>query len=226
VSFHTNQAADDLLQVQKCLGGDLSALGALRERLDGPLRAILRSRGASPTEADDTVADLWGECVADGAGRPVLLDKYSGKCPLQSWLATVATNRWYDLKRHEARGFRIFQGGSDPSEHTTEPPPQPAPAPGEDAIVDLLRGSLKAAFAAISAESMVLLRLVYLHGLSQREVARMLGWNETKLSRVLKQAMQQIEDDTLREVEKRDSWLALTWQDFLDLCQTEQIGFL
>ena len=46
------------------------------------------------------------------------------------------------------------------------------------------------------------------------------------VSRLLSRAMEQIESDTLGELKKRDAWLELTWQDFLDLCQTHQIGFL
>ena len=72
----------------------------------------------------------------------------------------------------------------------------------------------------------VLLRLVYIHGLTQREIVRMLGWYESKVSRVLSQTMEQIQTHTLREVKKRDPWLELTWQDFLDLCETHQIGFI
>ena len=54
----------------------------------------------------------------------------------------------------------------------------------------------------------------------------MLHWNESKMSRVLSEAMSQIERNTLRELKKRDPLLELTWQDFLDLCEIEQVGFL
>ena len=54
----------------------------------------------------------------------------------------------------------------------------------------------------------------------------MLGWHESKVSRALSQAMRQIQSDTLQELKKRDPLLELTWQDFVDLCQTQQIGFL
>jgi hypothetical protein len=73
---------------------------------------------------------------------------------------------------------------------------------------------------------MVLLRLVYLYGLTQREIVRMLHWHESKVSRTLSEAMSHIERNTLRELKKRDPLLELTWQDFLSLCETEQVGFL
>ena len=71
-----------------------------------------------------------------------------------------------------------------------------------------------------------MLRLVYLHGISQREVCRMWGWNEAKVSRHLSAAMETIEAETLLRLRQKDPWLKLTWQDFVDLCETHQIGFL
>ena len=62
---------------------------------------------------------------------------------------------------------------------------------------------------------MVLLRLVYLHDLTQREIVRMLGWSESKVSRFLARAMKEIETHTLKELKKRDPWLELSWQDFV-----------
>jgi DNA-directed RNA polymerase specialized sigma24 family protein len=96
----------------------------------------------------------------------------------------------------------------------------------EDALVNLLRDSLSAAFGRCSPEVMVLLRLRYLHDVSQREIVRMLGWHESKVSRVLSQAMWDIEANVLREIKRRDPWLELTWSDFVALCETRQIGFL
>jgi RNA polymerase sigma factor (sigma-70 family) len=228
MSTQIDQAAEDLLQVQKCLHGDAAALGSLRERFDGTLRAILTGRGASATEAGDIVADLWGDCVVRGGEHPVLLEKYSGKCPLQGWLALVATNRWYDAKRREARGAKLMAGRSEefsPADVVDQPREQ-TPAGFDDAIVDLLRDCLKASFAACAPQEMVLLRLVFLHGVSQREVARALGWNESKLSRNLSQTMQNVQTKVLAEIKKRDPWLELSWRDFVDLCQTRHIGFL
>jgi DNA-directed RNA polymerase specialized sigma24 family protein len=100
------------------------------------------------------------------------------------------------------------------------------PSSKEDTLTALLRDCLRAAFAACSPEAIVLLRLVYLHELTQREIVRMLGWSESKVSRFMGSAMEQIETRTLRELKKRDPWLELSWQDFVDLCETYQVSFL
>ena len=207
--------------------GDVHALAQLRERLQGPLERILLARGASQTEAADILADLWADCVPGAPERPSLLDKFSGKCTIQGWLATVATNRWIDFKRRDAR--RAELPATESGEERTVGEPQEglhSPLDSEPVLIALLRDSLETAFARCPAQQMVLLRLVYLHGLSQREVGRMLGWGESKVSRFLSQAMIRIQKDTLRELKEMDPLLELTWQDFVDLCETHQVGFL
>jgi RNA polymerase sigma factor (sigma-70 family) len=207
--------------------GQPEALAALREQCHAPLLHTLLARGASRTEAEDLLADLWTDCVPGAADRPSLLEKFSGRCSLPSWLATVATNRWIDLRRRQTRrGEGVVptdrEGEGDPLDRLAAP----AMSASEEPLVELLRASLRAAFARCAPEAMVLLRLVYLHGLTQREVARMLGWSEFKVSRHLAEAMRDIEATTLRELQRRDPWLELTWQDFVDLCETHQLGFL
>jgi len=217
----------DRLKLKECLQGDLEALAFLREKHQPFLRAVLIRRGASATEAEDLLADFWGDCVPGLDDRPALLERFSGRCSLGSWLATVATNRLFDLKRK-----RRFRG---PSFHGQDQVP-PAVASGgalgqaplakDPDLVDLLRVSLQRAFDVCSADALLMLRLVYLHGLTQREVGRMWGWHESKVSRRLDQCLSEIQSDTLRFINKADPWMELTWGDFLDLCQTHQLGFI
>jgi RNA polymerase sigma factor (sigma-70 family) len=227
MSLDSAQMDGDRLQVQKCQQGDPDALAWLREKCHSALTNILLSRGANRTEAEDVLADMWSDCVPGRQDRPALLEKFSGKCNIQGWLATVATNRWIDRKRRDAKQVDLPPLDPEkPEESSLDHLPAAASPTKEDALVELLRTSLQAAFRRCPDELMVLLRLVYLHGLSQREIVRMLGWHESKVSRALSQAMRQIQSDTLQELKKRDPMVELTWQDFLDLCETQQIGFL
>jgi len=217
---------DETALVSRCRRGNPEALAELRQGCHQTLVNILLSRGASRTEAEDLMADLWGECVPGPGDHPSLLEKFSGRCTLQGWIATVATNRWIDLKRRQERRGELALlehaiGESNPVERL----PAVSLTTKDEALVNLLRDSLGAAFALVPSESLVLLRLVYLHHLTQRELVRMLGWSESKVSRILSQAMRTIEQHTLKELKKRDAWLELTWQDFVDLCETHQIGF-
>lgn len=222
----TSPTADESLKVARCRQGDPDALAELREKCQNPLLGILLSRGADRTEAEDLLADLWADCVPGQDDRPSILEKFSGKCTLQGWLATVATNRWVDRKRKQSRYVDPGQDGSAQAEHEYVARLEAASYASEDTLIALLRDSLKAAFASCSPEARVLLRLVYLHELSQREIVQMLGWSESKVSRFLSKAMEEIEKHTLAEVKMRDSWLDLTWQDFVELCETHQIGFM
>src|SRR5438067_835704 len=112
MSSESLQLDDQPLQVEKCQRGDPEALAALRQRCHSHLAKILLARGASQTETDDLLADLWTDCVPGDSERPSLLEKFSGKCTLQGWLATVATNRLIDLKRKQQR-----RGGPIPQEN-------------------------------------------------------------------------------------------------------------
>jgi RNA polymerase sigma factor (sigma-70 family) len=218
--------ADEALQVRKCQDGDPVALADLRARCHQPLSNILLARGASRTEAEDLLADLWADCVPGPGERPSLLEKFSGKCSLQGWLATVATNRWVDFKRRQARRVELdASGNGSGGDPMAEMPAVPA-ADRDAGTVSMLRESLQAAFALCPADAMVCLRLVYLHGLTQREVMRLLGWSESKVSRFLNQAMVQIEKVTMAELKKRDPWIELTWLDFVEMCQNHDVGFL
>src|SRR6266566_10082216 len=117
MSSRTSQPDSQNLQVSKCRQGDVEALAELRDQCHGSLLGILLSRGAGRTEAEDLLADLWSDCVPGNDDRPSILEKFSGKCTLQGWLATVATNRWIDLKRRQARHLEVSHNGSGPAEH-------------------------------------------------------------------------------------------------------------
>ncbi|PWU12599.1 MAG: hypothetical protein C5B50_21115 [Verrucomicrobia bacterium] len=216
---------EDLELAERCREGDAAALTVLRERHAGSLMNILIARGANPAEAEDVLGELWARCVPGGEDRPSLLEKFNGKCPVQNWLCRVATNRWLDGKRREK-----YWGEPPPSDEGQTTFVNRVPAPPTDdldsTLVSMLRDSLRAAFDQCPPHALVLLHLVYRHGVTQREVMRMLTWSESKVSRALSGAMDEIRERTLEEVKKRDPWLQPAWQDFVDLCQSEPLGFL
>jgi RNA polymerase sigma factor (sigma-70 family) len=209
---------DELALLKKCLQGDVEALGRLREKCHPNVLNILVSRGASRTEAEDSLADLWSDCVPRGDEGQSLLEKFKGNCKLQVWLSVVATRRWIDFKRRQRRN--VSPAGPEENEDWPAGEAAPARIPGEGALAEILRQSLQSALSQCSAEALVLLRLRYVHNLSQRELAHMLAWHESKVSRLLSQSMQEIETKTLGEVRKQDRWLQLAWDDFLNLCDS------
>jgi RNA polymerase sigma factor (sigma-70 family) len=185
MSFPSSQTDDDDEQVRKAQQGDAEALAALHDKCHSSLVSILLARGANPTEADDVLADLWSDCVPSAPEKASLLAKFGGKFSVLSWLARVASNRWIDLKRRGAK----FAGRE---EIDFDDLPGNPTALEDDLLLNLLRDSLRSGFALCPGEAMIMLRLVYMHGLTQREVGRMLGWTESKTSRTLSLSMELI----------------------------------
>ena len=204
--------------VQQAQQGDAEALAELRGQCQAPLLSILRSRGAGETEAEEILADLWSDCVP-GAGKACLLAKFNGQAAPLGWLARVAINRWIDARRRRAKFDSQAEVDLD------ELPAGPA-AMEDHSLQAALRESLQAAFAGCSPAALLTLRLVYLHGITQREIGRMLGWTESKTSRTVSQALAQIEQQTLKQLEIRHPHLELAWDDLVALCASREIDFL
>jgi RNA polymerase sigma factor (sigma-70 family) len=213
---------EDLRTVSACINGDNRALEALQGRFQKRLMGQLISRGATETEAHDLLADLWAECIVGRQDRPPLFEKYHGKCGLYTWMVTVATHRLVDLKRRQK-----FQGdlptprdAGDDVAPDFDRLPSAAASPQDPGLRELMTAALRKAMAQVDSEAFLLLHLVYLHGVMQREAARMFGWHESKVSRTLDAAMETIATRTIREIKAVDPWLEISWQDFVELCST------
>lgn len=217
VNQATSSHEQDLNFVQSVLNVNSTAAAELRRRYHGRLVAVLCARGASASEAEDLVADLWSDCFAAPPNRQTLLTKYQGRCALESWLLTVATNRLIDLKRKQS--FRVAVSTSArTSDDFFDSRPQPESVSREEPVLKLLRAAIRNAFSRSDSESVLMLKLVHLHQLTQREIARMWGWHESKVSRALELAREKIARDILVELKRADPWLELRWEDFLELC--------
>lgn len=221
----TSRHEQDLAFVQQVLAGDAAAAAELRRRYHGKLVGVLRARGANQTEAEDLVADLWTDCFGARTNRPTLLTKYQGRCALESWLLTVATHRLVDLKRRQSFRVEVPASSPDSPEDFFDRRPQPEQAKSEKHLLQLLRGAIQQAFATQEAEPILMLKLVHLHQLSQREIARMWGWHESKVSRTLEVTRQNVARVILTELKKVDPWLELRWEDFVELCATSSDVF-
>lgn len=212
---------DDIDLAKACLAGENEAATKLQLLYNQRLLGLLISRGATNTEASDLLGDLWGELSVGRVDREGLLHKYHGKCSLYTWLATVATHRLVDLKRRQR-----FQGNlpnvQDHADQGSDFDMLPARTAdySEWALTQLMRDALRKSLQECPPDAYLLLQLVYIHGVMQREAARMFGWHESKVSRTLDQAMADIASRTLRNLRTTDPWLEVNWEDFLQLCQS------
>lgn len=204
----------DVELARACLGGNDAAWEALRREHHEFLVNVLKRRGAADAEARDLLTDLWGECFAGAGSRPPLLSSYRGQCSLRTWLVVVATRRLIDAKR-SAR-FRSEVGLPD----NPAAAELAAPAPlQDDSLSQLVGTSLRQAFAGIDSSSILLLRLVYLHNVPQRSLARCWNCHESQISRRLDAAMAHVRSEVVAMIRRRDPWLQLEWGDFVDLCR-------
>ena len=214
---------DDAAMVRRYLGGDAAALEALYLKYQPLLFRVLGARGAKPEDAEEAVSRVWARCVTNEQTGS-LLEKYNGECPLPSWLSTVTTNQWYDIVRRkntvEVEVRPSPDGEQDPFENRPGPPPPSA----DGDLAKLLHECLEQAFGESEPADLIMLHLVYLHELTQREVGRLWGWHETKISRRLTDALEKIQRATLQRLKQADPRVQLGWEDFLELCQTYQIG--
>jgi RNA polymerase sigma factor (sigma-70 family) len=213
---------DDWFLAQQCVAGDSGAQRQLRAILDSFVKGCLRHRGASYTEAEDIAGDIASEIPADSEKDFCLLRKYKGKCSLKNWLSRVAINRWIDLKRREIFVVQLPSGKGEDSPSPIERIPSQEAGVPEDFLLNLLRTCLRPAFGACTAEQLLMLRLVYLEDLSQSEVGMMWGWHRSKVNRALRATRREIESRTLSRLSIIDPWLAVSWDDFLNMYD---IGF-
>ncbi len=204
--------AADLDLAQRCLEGDGAAIGELQSRATLVLRYSLGRVGASSAEAEELVTNLWTECVCGRDGHPARLSHYRGQCPLVGWLKVVVMNQLFDRKRREGRWQEL-------TEDLIENRPIPLERTVEAPLLQLMRQTVTTALVQCPSEPLVMLQLIYLHGLTQRDLAKMWGWHESKISRVLGQACDEMAAWTLEKVREVDPSITLTWEDFIELCQ-------
>jgi RNA polymerase sigma-70 factor len=217
--------SNDLTLAEACLARTGRACEDFEEKYQTLVRRVLSARGATPLEAEDLVRNLLSDCVMGqpGSGR-ALLPYYNGKCTLKSWLSTCATRRFIDLRRRGAKKGSLPGAREDDTRDPFDAVPAPECSQLEPDLIALLRRSLEHALAACPVETRLMLRLVYMEGLTQREIARMWQFHESRVSRKLDQAMQGIKMGTMAKVKELDPFLSLEWNDFLEMCQSSLTG--
>lgn len=204
----------DLETVQLCLNGSEQGWVRLQELYRPHLYALLVNRGASTVEAEDLLAEFWMDLGGYGKSNEPLLARFSGAGPLRCWLTTVLYNRFIGTKRRKRRAMEFHNSAAQEDFFNEIPSPDVS---RESDLAVAVRGCLMNAWGKCPAESRVMLQLVYLESITQREIAALWGWHESKVSRSLDSAMQGIRRETLREFAAFDPASSLGWEDLLAL---------
>lgn len=216
--------AEDLDLVDRAVAGDEDAVRTFQQEIQPMLERVLMSRGVDRVAAEDLVADVIAECFGagkKGKTRP-LLEKFEGRSSLSTWMIRITWNRWLDLKRRdkfrgelpryededERAGDRFDRvKGDDPGEELLD----------ED-LSELMGRAIRKAFDSLEPDVLLMLKLSYLHGISQTVIARMWRCDQTRVSRSLTAAREQIAQVTMRTIREADAGLELDWEDFQKLC--------
>jgi DNA-directed RNA polymerase specialized sigma24 family protein len=206
---------EDFLLAQKCLEGDVRAIRQLQETYTHPIKEYLLHRGAVAHEAEEVTDGLWADCLAERPGNRPRLATYAGNSSLQAWLKAVALNRLVQNKRRSKKGPII----DDNPEEKLKVHPIDDPPHVEAPLLEIMRGAVEIAFRDCDARDFVLVQLAHANGLLGRELAVMFSCSEAKISRDLDCARTSIAEVTLNHVRKKDPWLDLQWEDFLELCK-------
>ena len=207
----------DVDAVQQCLEGNEEAISGLKKGLTPLLSKVLSSYGASRDEIDEILAKLWGDCLT---GPRPLFHVFNGRSALKSWLTAISVNRWISLKRREAQHARAMVHLAIDSENSHVPSRS---AQSDASVTEILGPALRRAFAACEVEELILLQLVHVHGITQREIANLWKWHESRVSRHIKRAEAKIAKLTLQSVRETDPYLELRWNDFVELCRSVEV---
>lgn len=217
--------AEDLDLTDRAVAGEDAAVKAFQEEYQPMLARVMMSRGLDKVSAEDLVADVIAECFGagkKGETRP-LLEKFEGRSSLSTWLIRITWNRWLDLKRRDKfRGeLPVYKdgnetGGEDQFDRV-------AGANLNENLLDedlsaLMGRAIKTAFDSLDPGVLLMLKLSYLHGISQSTIAQMWQCDQTRVSRALSLAKEQIATVTMTTIQEADSSLELEWEDFQKLC--------
>lgn len=216
--------AEDLDLVDRAMDGDAVAVREFQDTYRPLLERVLMSRGVDRVQAEDLVADVVAECFGAGKSgqtRP-LLEKFEGRSSLSTWMIRTTWNRWLDLKRRDK--FRgELPSYEDDDERFGDQFDRVAGADPDENVLDsdlseLMGRAIREAFDSLGPEILLMLKLSYLHGISQSVIARMWQCDQTRVSRTLTAARQQVAAETMRRIRESDAAIQLEWEDFQKLC--------
>jgi DNA-directed RNA polymerase specialized sigma24 family protein len=220
-----NHNDDDLALVRRALSGDERAANQLYS-LRPQLVAHLRSKGAPHGSiSEDAVADFLGDCFGARKRSPRattnrLLEMYKGNGPLIAWLKTSCWNHFLDGTRGPKPSPL-----PDPDEEVGGADPNPAPVSAEPEVIARIVAALEYAFSEIDPLTLVFLRLVYLEGVNQADVATVFDCNDSTVSRRLDQGLTALRKKAEAFQKRKTDSFKIEWPDLLAICQSPP-GFI
>jgi DNA-directed RNA polymerase specialized sigma24 family protein len=211
---------EDMALVRRALAGDLEAAETINQ-MRPVLISYLISKGASdPSTAEEVVADVLGECFgarqrSSRASTNRLLELYKGNGPLIAWLKRCCWNAYVDLKRAP-----LTTPLSEEGDEVGEPDSGAAAVKPESDVVAQIVDALEHAFSELDPLTLVFLRLVYLEGVDQTDVAVVFDRNDSTVSRRVNNGLKALRDKTTNFLKRTPGSTKIEWGDLLAICQT------
>jgi RNA polymerase sigma-70 factor (ECF subfamily) len=158
---------DDRSLLQRLVGGDERALGALYDRWSPAVHALALRIVADRDEAEDVVEETFWQAWRQAATYQ------AARGAVSTWLFTIARSRALDRRRAISRRREEALGGL-PAEEPRAPTPAadaPADSAHDPSEVAERRTRVEAALRELPAEQREAVELAYFDGLSQTEIA-------------------------------------------------------
>ncbi len=213
-----NTNDEDLALATRALSGDNEAANAIFG-LRPQLVSYLVGKGVrSGTDAEDVVDDILGACFGaeertSRATTNRLLEMYKGNGPLIAWLKISCWNKFVSSTR------RPQTGPLDDNEETGEINMRLSPVAAEPETIARIVAALEYAFSELDPLTLIFLRLVYLEGVNQSDVAAVFNRNDSTVSRRLRDGLSALRRN-VEAFQQRDIALAqIEWPDLLSICQ-------
>jgi len=165
---------DDVVVIQRVLGGDADAFRLLVQRYGSRLRGFCLARLGDPDEADDAVQDVLLRAYRS-------IGSFRLGASFASWLFAIAANRVRTRRSRSSAREALARRAADAARTA------PAADAAEHAVADLERGEVRRAVAGLAWPLRVVVELYYFAGLSVEDTAAALGLgNEAVKSRLLR----------------------------------------
>lgn len=210
------QDISDKILAERCLTGDNKAVCWLIESNQQKLMNSLAKRGASYTEAEDILADMWADLLKPRPDGMPPLAGYSGRSSLFYWLSQIVGHKFLDLKRREKRRGEMPSDDCNPAPHI--------PSSSDCFFSDIFWNALEHAFKNCAADDLVMLRLVYIYNITQCDIGRIWHMHQSKVSRKLRKTADQLRESIMEYIKQKNSDLDLTWEDVLNVCERYEGG--
>ena len=157
---------------RRFLEGDKSGFDEIMDMYHAPLVSFVYRYVGNEADAEDIAADAFLELLVHPS-------RFSFRCSLKTYLFSVARHIAVDFARK--RRHTIFDGDLTPI-------PDGEDSPADAAISDERAGAVNAALNNINGEYAEALYLLYIQGLDENEIMRIMKKNRRQLSNVIYRA--------------------------------------